>query len=149
MQAPLLKTSFSLSDIKVAASWILKYIPEYRIAAFSGEMGSGKTTLIHEICKQLGVKDSVNSPTFALINEYNFHHGTGENKTIYHMDWYRLKNIEEAINTGMEDCLQQKDAYCFVEWPEQAWDLLSFPYLLIDLHTINASVREMKVFVRE
>ena len=149
MNAPLLEISYSLRDIKIAADWLLKYIPEYRVAAFSGEMGAGKTTLIHEICRQLGVKDSVSSPTFALINEYNFHDGTGKNRTIYHMDWYRLKNIEEAINTGMEDCMQQKDAYCLVEWPEQAWDILPFPYLLINLRTINNVEREMKIFVKE
>ena len=87
--------------------------------AFYAPMGAGKTTLIHALCEYLGVSSAISSPTFALINEY-----TGKReKTIYHMDWYRLKDEAEAIQAGIEDCLMSEQL-CLIEWPEKAPSLL-------------------------
>lgn len=94
----------------------------------------------------LGVEDAVSSPTFALINEYHFIQD-GKDRTIYHMDWYRLRDTEEAINAGMEDCLQQKDNYCFIEWPEKAVELLPCPHLRIEIKTISPQERTMDVYL--
>jgi tRNA threonylcarbamoyladenosine biosynthesis protein TsaE len=96
-------------------------------------MGAGKTTFIHALCDYLGVEDAVSSPTFALINEYHFLQDERD-KTIYHMDWYRLRDTAEAIAAGLADALNQKNAYCFVEWPEKALDLLPRPYLWLEIN---------------
>ena len=83
-----------------------------------GPMGAGKTTLITALCKILGVQDRVNSPTFAIMNEYQ-----GLGKVIYHMDWYRLENDGEARRAGVEMAMEDSD-YCFIEWPEKIENLL-------------------------
>jgi tRNA threonylcarbamoyladenosine biosynthesis protein TsaE len=111
-------------------------------------MGAGKTTFIHHLCDLLKVEDVVSSPTFALINEYHFN-DKGSDRTIYHMDWYRLKDAEEAINAGMEDCLLQKENYSFIEWPEKALQIIPKPYLWIAIHAISAEERNMTIEIRE
>ncbi|MHB8260081.1 MAG: tRNA (adenosine(37)-N6)-threonylcarbamoyltransferase complex ATPase subunit type 1 TsaE [Bacteroidia bacterium] len=117
------KLSFAAVTIEVlpnVAIDIVEAIKDTQIVLFYGEMGSGKTTLIKEICKQLGVTDSMSSPTYALVNEYH----TKENSTIYHFDLYRIKSIEECLDMGMEEYLYSGN-YCFIEWPEIALPLLS------------------------
>ena len=103
----------SLNDIEKAAANLLKAFPEQRIFAFYGKMGAGKTTFIQSICKLLGSDDVVTSPTFAIINEYKTH----EQKPIFHFDFYRIKNLEEAFDLGYEDYLFGGD-YCLIEWAE-------------------------------
>lgn len=145
-----LQISYSLSNIKDASHQFWQYAHQYRIFAFSGEMGAGKTTFIHTLCEQLGVQDNVSSPTFALINEYRTPSKAGnKEQVIYHMDWYRLKDDEEAIQAGMEDCLKQKNAICLVEWPEKALALLPKPYLWIAIEVLSESERQMSVTIHE
>jgi tRNA threonylcarbamoyladenosine biosynthesis protein TsaE len=148
MGQTLLQISYSLATIGNALDQFWQYAHAYRVLAFSGEMGAGKTTFIHALCAHLGVRDTVSSPTFALINEYHFMQG-GHDKTIYHMDWYRLRDTEEAINAGMEDALNNRNAYCFVEWAEKATDLLPFPHLWISIEVLNESERKMIVQVKD
>ena len=111
----------------------------YKIITFSGEMGAGKTTFINAICRELGVEESVTSPTYAIIQEYHF-----ENNIIYHMDLYRIKSIEEAIDAGVEDCFKVVK-YALVEWPERA--VLLFPEETVhaSLQTISDSMRKLIV----
>ncbi|KAF0239242.1 MAG: ATP-binding [Prolixibacteraceae bacterium] len=90
-----------------------------RIFAFYGKMGAGKTTFIQSVCKALGSKDIVTSPTFALINEYK----TGDSQSVFHFDFYRIKNMEEAFDLGYEDYLYS-GSYCLIEWPELIEPLL-------------------------
>ena len=111
---------FTSDNIEAAAKEFITFTNEYNVFAFSGELGAGKTTFINAICKLLGVKETVTSPTYAIIQEY---HSTEKN-IIYHLDLYRIKNIEEAIDAGVEDCLLG-DNLCMVEWPEKA--ILLFP----------------------
>ncbi len=92
---------------------------EKKCIAFYAPMGAGKTTLINALCKKLEVIDATSSPTFSIINEY----ATANDNMIVHMDWYRLKGEEDAINAGVEDYLQGKH-YLFIEWPEIAEGLL-------------------------
>ncbi len=107
--------NFTLHDIDQAAQLFLEVLPPKSTVVFQGEMGAGKTTFIHAVCRHLGVKDAMSSPTFSIINEY----ATGSGGTIFHIDLYRLKSETEALATGIEDCFYQAD-YCFVEWPERA-----------------------------
>lgn len=109
-------------------------------------MGAGKTTLVHALCDNLGVTDAVSSPTFALINQYNFDNN-GIDTAIYHMDWYRLKSEEEAVQAGMEDCLLDKNSYAIVEWPEQAPGLLPRPHLKLNIEITGPEDRVLKVLL--
>lgn len=151
MPTPLAEFSYSLDNINEAALQLWQQVHPYNILAFNGEMGAGKTTFIHALCAQLGVKDTVSSPTFALVNEYRFE-GNGESRIIYHMDWYRLKNDEEAINAGMEDCLlnaNENGSYCFIEWPAKALSLLQYPYVWIDITTISEARRSIIAWLKK
>lgn len=98
---------------------ILEEYKDYRIFAFYGELGSGKTTTIQEICKKLNLKDVVNSPTFSIVNEYRSGYGT----VVYHFDFYRIEKIEEVFDFGYEEYFYSGN-YCFIEWPELIEELL-------------------------
>ena len=103
-----------------AAHEFLAAMDDRTVFAFRGEMGAGKTTFIKAICEALGVEDEVNSPTFAIVNEYRSE-TTAE--LIYHFDCYRLKKVEEALDFGFEDYMESS-ALCFIEWPDIVEDLL-------------------------
>jgi len=148
MEKKLLHLSYSLGSIDTAVKQFWDTLNGYNIFAFNGAMGAGKTTFIHHLCDYLKVEDAVSSPTFALINEYHFADATSTDKTIFHLDWYRLKNTDEAINAGMQDCLEQAErgeAYCFVEWPSVARDLLQSQYVWIDITATTSTEREMEI----
>ena len=110
---------FTLQEINEAAAGVYKLGSKHKVWAVHGEMGSGKTTFIHAICENLGVTSGIGSPTYSIINEYK----STVAAVIYHMDWYRLKDEEEAIQAGVEDCLSS-GRLCLVEWPERAPALL-------------------------
>lgn len=109
----------SIEQIDPAAEELIGHFDGKRKVAISGEMGAGKTTFIQAICRGLGVRDIVNSPTFALINEYF----TVEGDSIFHFDLYRIENITEMYDIGYEDYFYS-DSFCFIEWPEIAMDLM-------------------------
>jgi tRNA threonylcarbamoyladenosine biosynthesis protein TsaE len=113
-----MELKFSLDDIKEIATRFWKMAGDTKVFAFHGEMGVGKTTFIHALCDVKAVKDAVTSPTFSIINEYSYTEN-GIDRKIFHLDLYRLKNEEEAIRAGMEDCLYG-DNICLVEWPDRA-----------------------------
>ncbi len=140
-----MQLSYTLDTINNAASRFWDVAANYRIITFSGDMGAGKTTFISNLCSLLHVQDHVTSPTFALVNEYRFPF-KGKEETIYHIDWYRLRDAEEAINAGMEDCLdraRRQESWCFIEWPEKAPELLSPPYLSVHIETTGIHDRAM------
>lgn len=110
---------FALDKINEAAQEFLSAIGQRKVIALHGEMGAGKTTFAHALCDVLGVQDAVSSPTFSIINEYSLAGG----EIIYHLDLYRLKDEEEALAAGVEDCFYS-GSLCLVEWPEKAPDLL-------------------------
>jgi len=105
---------FSLNELATVVRKFRDAVTGYRVFAFHGEMGAGKTTFIHALCEDVGVEDTVSSPTFSIINEYY-----SPNGSIYHMDLYRLRDEEEAIGAGVEDALYSGNI-CLVEWPERA-----------------------------
>jgi tRNA threonylcarbamoyladenosine biosynthesis protein TsaE len=102
-----------LSGIRQAAKEFIAHIGDRKIFAFYGKMGAGKTTFISAVCEELGVSDVINSPTFAIVNEYL----SGSGDPIYHFDFYRIKNIGEALDIGYYDYIDS-DNLCFMEWPE-------------------------------
>ncbi|HQR00546.1 MAG TPA: tRNA (adenosine(37)-N6)-threonylcarbamoyltransferase complex ATPase subunit type 1 TsaE, partial [Ferruginibacter sp.] len=109
-----MEVNFTLEQIDAVAAQVLAASAAYPVLAFHGEMGAGKTTLIHTLCEKMGVKDTVSSPTFSIINQYK----KGDGGTVYHMDLYRIRDEQEAINAGVEDCLYSGHT-CLVEWPEK------------------------------
>ena len=102
-----------ISGIRQAAKEFIAHIGDRKIFAFYGKMGAGKTTFISAVCEELGVSDVINSPTFAIVNEYL----SGSGDPIYHFDFYRIKNIGEALDSGYYDYIDS-DNLCFMEWPE-------------------------------
>ena len=114
-----MKQEYNIGELQLVAENFTKWLGEQKVVALHGNMGAGKTTFISAVCRALGTMDHSSSPTFSIINEYR----TGSGQKIYHMDWYRIKDVEEAINAGIEDALYSGNT-CFVEWPEKAAFLL-------------------------
>ncbi len=125
-----------LNDLEVIAKELLIVAQDYRVFCFKGDLGTGKTTFIKTICKQLGVVDDVTSPTFSIVNEYM----TAQNEPVYHFDFYRLKKEEEALDLVYEQYFFSS-YYCFVEWPEKIAGLLDFPKATIFMTVEPSSSR--------
>lgn len=109
----------SIDKIDEAAREFIEGMGDNTIFAFYGKMGAGKTTFIKAICEALGVQDVINSPTFAIVNEYM----AGNGEPIYHFDFYRIKKEQEVLDIGYEDYIYS-DCLCFMEWPELIEDLI-------------------------
>jgi len=122
--------NYQLSEIATVAKLVLDNSSS-RILLFYGTMGSGKTTLIKELANQLGVQNVTSSPTFSLVNEYH----TKEGELLLHFDFYRIEKEEEAYDMGIEEYFE-RNAWCFVEWPENVENLLPLESVVIQL-TIN------------
>lgn len=129
---------FNLAEIKPVAQQLWQQFAKNKVWAFHGAMGAGKTTFVYALCSYLKVTDAVTSPTFAIINEYR----SPVAGSIYHMDWYRLKDEEEAMQAGVEDCLLS-GCLCFIEWPEKAAGLLSNDCLHIYMEVADAQTRRL------
>lgn len=109
-----MNTHYALEDIDQVAKKFAAYVKGHSVIAFHGNLGAGKTTFIRALCHQLGVTGNVSSPTFSIINRY-----VGENdKPIIHIDLYRVKDDDEAMNAGVEECIYSGDR-CLIEWPER------------------------------
>lgn len=114
---------FSLPEIDRVAGALLQYLRPDAVVAFSGEMGAGKTTFIKALCRVKGVRGVTSSPTFSLINDYLYPGPDGRPAHLFHLDLYRIRDEEEAVAAGIEDCLYS-GAPCLVEWPEKIEGLL-------------------------
>lgn len=137
--------SYDLEQIHQVAKELLMIKSELpSIWLFRGQMGAGKTTLIKEICQQLGVRHTVQSPTFSLVNEYV----TDQVETIYHFDLYRLKNTREALDIGIEEYLDSGNI-CLIEWPEQAEDLWDIPHAVFSIEAIDQQHRKLTIQCQE
>lgn len=121
-------TCSGLDELDKVAGQILDKYPQTRLFALSGPMGAGKTTFIQALCRKLEVKDTVNSPTFSIVNEYR----TKADVPVYHFDLYRLRKPEEMLDIGYEDYFYSGN-YCFIEWPEVAADLIPDESLYITI----------------
>ena len=106
--------------------------------AFSGDLGAGKTTFINSLCKALGVEESITSPTYSIIQEYL----SKKNNIIYHIDLYRIKGRMEAMEAGIEDCLNSKEI-CMVEWPERVPDIFPDDTVFTSIEILSANERKL------
>ena len=131
---------FDYEDIRKAASSFLSAAENYKIFAFSGELGAGKTTFINALCKEMNVSETITSPTYSIIQEYN---STG-GRIIYHMDLYRIKNKEEAMNAGVEECINSGEL-CMVEWPEKAPEIFPEQTIYARFEIIESNKRKLIV----
>jgi tRNA threonylcarbamoyladenosine biosynthesis protein TsaE len=130
-----------LEQLPKIAKEFLKRTSPHKKFVFSAEMGVGKTTLIKELSLQLGVNDVVSSPTFSIVNEYL----TKENCKIYHFDFYRLEDEQEAFDMGYEEYFFS-DAYCFIEWPDKIPNLIEDDMIVVKMH-LDGNKRVINVLI--
>lgn len=131
--------TYHLNEIKQAVNKTLEYSNGKKVWAIHGEMGSGKTTFIHALCEISGVTSAIGSPTYSIINEYKSNAGV-----IYHMDLYRLKDEEEALQAGVEDYISSAN-FCLIEWPEKAISLLPDNCFHINIEVIDEETRRISI----
>lgn len=132
-------TAKNLNDLVAIAENIVPEIKACKTVLFYGEMGAGKTTFIKALCQALGTADDISSPTYALVNEYLINDGK-----IYHFDLYRLNSLEELLDIGFEEYLEQEQI-CFIEWPQIAESLIEGA-LKIEIEKIDSNQRKFSIF---
>ena len=129
----------SVEQLSEVSDYLLSMRNGADIIAFYGAMGAGKTTLIKNLCHRMGVTDEVNSPTFAIVNEYV----TEEGESVYHFDFYRIKKIEEAYDIGFENYFDSGNL-CLIEWPEMIEPLMPEKYIRVEIrHGASDDEREI------
>ena len=133
------KHNVRLRQIENVAKELLSYSEGMRIFAFYGKMGAGKTTFIQALCHALGTEDNITSPTFAIINEYS----SALHERIFHFDFYRIKNLDEAYDLGYEDYFYSSK-YCLIEWPEKIEPLLPDQYVEVCIEVTGDNVRTIR-----
>ena len=129
-----------LASIDNVAKEFISMAGAKRVVAMSGDMGAGKTTFIQALCRALGVSQTVNSPTFALINEYF----TSGKESIFHFDLYRIETSEELLDIGYEDYFYS-GAWCFIEWPEKAPELIPEEALQVKINVLEDESRQISI----
>lgn len=130
---------FTIDQLELVANKILAQNP-HKVILFQGEMGVGKTTLIKELCKSLGVLEATSSPTFSLVNEYEI----ADNQLVYHFDFYRLKNETEALDMGADDYFYSGN-WCCIEWPENIPNLIPDEHSIISIALLPDGKRVLKL----
>jgi tRNA threonylcarbamoyladenosine biosynthesis protein TsaE len=133
----------SLGALKNFAKQFWNYADGKKVFAFHGEMGAGKTTIIGALCHYKGVEDVTGSPTFSIINEYSYSENS-EFKKMFHSDLYRLKDEEEVVQAGVEDCVYS-GSVCMVEWAEKAPGLFDEDTVHVYIEPVSAEERKVEV----
>jgi tRNA threonylcarbamoyladenosine biosynthesis protein TsaE len=128
---------FSIDQLEEVAQKIIANNPK-KVILFHGEMGVGKTTLIKQLCKTLGVTGATSSPTFSLVNEYE----ANDNQLVYHFDFYRLNKEEEALDMGVDDYLYSGN-WCFIEWAEKISNLIPETHSVITISLLTDGKRSL------
>ena len=134
----------SLDKIQEVAGKIIEFAADSKVWIFEGEMGAGKTTLIKTICEALGVDENVTSPTFSIVNEYQ----TNTGESLFHFDFYRIKDEHEAFDIGSEDYFYSGN-YCFIEWPSKVPSLLPSSYIKINIEALSSVERIIEISKHE
>jgi tRNA threonylcarbamoyladenosine biosynthesis protein TsaE len=129
----------SLDELDTVAEAVINSLDGRTVVAFDAPMGAGKTTLISRIAALLGAEDSVTSPTFAIVNQYE-----GTEHTIYHFDMYRIERVEEALDFGSEEYLSSGDL-CLVEWPEKIEPLLPDDTMVVRIEILSDTARRFEI----
>ena len=129
----------NVGQLPEVAQALLAFAEDNVVFVVSGTMGMGKTTLVKEVCKQMGVTDEVSSPTYTIVSEYD-----GREGPVYHFDFYRLNSVEEALDIGIEDYFYSGNP-CFIEWPDLVEDYIPTPYTLVEIEGEGTS-RNFKFF---
>jgi len=124
-----------LSELSSAAKALLNFAGDQKLFIFEGEMGAGKTTFIKAFCEELGVEETVSSPTFSIVNEY-----VAGGQVIYHFDFYRIKNLREAYDIGYEEYFYSGNI-CLIEWPERIAELLPDHYVKVQIEALSPEQR--------
>lgn len=132
---------FTIDEIESVAKQIIAQHPE-KVILFHGEMGVGKTTLIKQLCKTLGVNSATSSPTFSLVNEYE----TTTNQIVYHFDFYRLKTEMEALDMGADDYFYSGN-WCFIEWAEKIPNLIPEEHSVVTIELCPDGKRNLKLTI--
>lgn len=133
----------SLDELESFAEQFWAKVKDTKVFAFHGKMGAGKTTIINTLCRYKGTNDVTSSPTFSIINEYRYFEN-GESKKLFHIDLYRLKDEEEVVQAGVEDCIYS-GSICMIEWPEKAPDLFDDNTAHIFIEPVSETEREIDV----
>ena len=129
----------SLDELDTVAEAVINSLNGRTVVAFDAPMGAGKTTLISRIAAHLGAEDSVTSPTFAIVNQYE-----GKERTIYHFDMYRIERVEEALDFGSEEYLSSGEL-CLVEWPEKIEPLLPDDTMVVRIKILSDTARRFEI----
>ena len=129
-----------IDSIAAAAQEFIGQMGEHKIFAFYGAMGAGKTTFVKALCEAMGVTDTVNSPTFAIVNEYD----TPSGRPIYHFDFYRIKRLAEVYDMGYEDYFYS-GALCFIEWPELVEEVLPGDAVKVIIEEVEDGTRSVRL----
>ena len=136
----------SLDNIEAAAKEFVNTMGDNTVFAFYGDMGAGKTTFINALCKVLGVEDdTTNSPSFSIVNEYR---SDTTAELIYHFDLYRIENLEEAFDIGIEDYFDS-GALCLLEWPERIEDILPYDTVKVEIKVNDDDTRQLIISMPE
>ena len=130
----------NLNEIESAAKQFVSVIGDKKVFAFYGQMGAGKTTFIKAVCKELGVEETITSPTFAIVNEYK----SGSRESIYHFDFYRINKLEEAYDFGYEDYFYSGNI-CFIEWPELVEPILPIDVAKVQIREYDNGKRVVEI----
>lgn len=134
----------SPEDLIALIPQLLAVLGGRRKIALYGEMGAGKTTLVKAFCQQLGVRENTASPTFSLVNEYSYVEADGSEALFHHLDLYRLRTAEEAMDIGLEDLLYDP-WYCVIEWPQLAEPLFPAGMASIEIEILGEKDRLIRV----
>ena len=129
----------SLDELDMVAEAVIDSLDGRTVVAFDAPMGAGKTTLISRIAALLGAEDSVTSPTFAIVNQYE-----GKERTIYHFDMYRIERVDEALDFGSEEYLSSGEL-CLVEWPEKIEPLLPDDTMIVRIKILSDTARRFEI----
>jgi tRNA threonylcarbamoyladenosine biosynthesis protein TsaE len=130
----------SLDTIHKTAREFISQIGDHTVFAFNGIMGAGKTTFIKAICEEMGVKETINSPTFSIVNEYE----AADKRIIFHFDCYRINKIQEALDLGAEEYLYSGNL-CFIEWSENIAPILPDSIINVDIIEMENGKRKISV----